>query len=134
MYLNIDLVLWLQIPPPAQDKKYSAVKSEFNYLCFYFYYSIVTIVIEPTKEFEEIPEAWQEVARKYMLGREFNSLEEVFNQRDGRGVFVLSNFYVGEKRVIPNNLPYTITEVDIIARWSDSHLNYERIALKAKIG
>ena len=88
----------------------------------------MTIVIEPTKEFEELHDPWKKAARKYMFGREFNSLEEVFNQQDERGIFVLSNFYVGEKRIKPKNLPYTITEVDIICNAFVSNL-YDRVAV-----
>lgn len=94
----------------------------------------MTIIVEPTENFKLIPKAWQDAAKRYMFGKDFNSLREIFNQQDEHGCYVLSNFHVAEERIRPSNLPKTMTEVDIIADWADTHGgDYSYRALRAKV-
>jgi len=96
----------------------------------------MAILIEPTKEFNRIPIKLQEIVEKFFFGREFTSLEDVFNQCDWRGepIIQIQLFYPAKIEIIPKDLPIVIDEVDIYARWCDAHnpFPYEVKALKAK--
>lgn len=91
------------------------------------------IVVEPTEDFKNIPLGRQESVKKYILDRKFSSLDDIFSQQDEHGDYVMSDFCLAEKKIIPQNLPEIITEVDIVARWPDNQGgHYEYVALKAK--
>jgi len=82
------------------------------------------VIVMKTDEFYRLPDSLKFLAVTYAVGKKFESLNDIFSQQDERShVYVMSSFRPVEIRIIPKNLPEQITEVDIMASWSDMHNN-----------
>jgi hypothetical protein len=94
----------------------------------------MVIKIEKLPDYDRMPEAWKADAEAYLLNQTFNSLKDVLGERDGK--YPLSNFRFAEMRINPydlSDLPAVITEVDILASWSEGGRSYmDARALKAR--
>ncbi len=89
----------------------------------------MTIVVEPTENYSMLPLATQEFVTKMIFGKSFNSLDDIFNQKDEKGHRMGSFFRRYEVKIIPKNLPEQITEINLI---TNGDFYTEFIALKAK--
>ena len=89
--------------------------------------------VEKTDQFDRLPTYMKFIAATYAAGKTFEDLNSIFGQQDAHHVYVMSGFRPAEVNIVPQNLPEQITEVDIIASWSDDHNNiFDCRPLRAK--
>ena len=60
------------------------------------------------RSFENLPESYQELARQYLIGKEFGSLEEALSQEHEGQSLDSHGFRVNELKLTPKNLPHEI--------------------------
>lgn len=97
----------------------------------------MTVIVETTPSFKDLPEHGKKIADRYMLNKEFRSLEELLHTCDDMGWMIGMHFYPASVKIsCAGELPITITEVDLLYKYSEinDHSPYSRVVagLKAK--
>ncbi len=92
------------------------------------------VIFEPTDRFSDLPSNYQDAAREYLIGREFDSPVEGLRSLEEQDKYRDVKFYVGKVSLSPKQLPAIVTRVPITVLLSDNkHSPYEIDCLVAKV-